>query len=320
MQDVKPYPLTFEPLIKTKVWGGRALQTALGKALPSEDPVGESWEMVDLPGDQSVVAAGPARGATLEDLVHSWGADLMGQAALDGGRFPLLVKYIDAAQTLSVQVHPDEELGRRLGGRSKSEAWYILEVTPGAAVYHGLVPGVGAAELERALAEGTVERLLERVEVQPGDLVPVPPGTVHAIGAGVLLAEVQQPSDTTYRVYDWGRVGLDGEPRQLHVDQALASVDFERAPPPIVRQGEVELGYFKILLAQLAPGQALELDTPGPRVVVGLEGECVVAAQGHAETPCPRGVSALLPHACRPARVVAQGEARVMTVSFPLAG
>lgn len=316
MQDVKPYPLIFEPLIKSKVWGGRALQTLLNKPLPPDGPVGESWEIVDLRGHQSVAARGAATGVTLEGLVRTWGEGLMGPAALDQGRFPLLVKYIDAAQTLSVQVHPNAEVGARLGGRSKSEAWYIMDAEPGGVVYHGLRQGTTAADLSAALDAGRVQELLHRVKVWPGDLVPVPPGTVHAIGAGVLLAEVQQPSDTTYRVYDWGRLGLDNKPRQLHIDQAQQSINFG-PPPAIVRHGEVDMGYFSFRLAELAPAEVMALDQPGPRVVVGLEGLCAVEVAGHRPLTCQRGDAALVPHACRPAQVISVDGGKVLAVSFP---
>ena len=329
MSDVKPYPLSFDPIFKSNVWGGRGLATSLGKALPGNGPVGESWEMVDLPEDQSVVAAGPAQGIVLDEILGHWGKDLLGSAALDGGRFPLLVKYIDACQTLSVQVHPDAEVAARLGGRPKSEAWYIMDVAPGGAIYLGLQPGVTREMMQQAMADGGVEELLIKVEVKPGDLVPVPPGTVHAIGAGVLLAEVQQPSDTTYRVYDWGRMGLDGKPRQLHLDQALDSIHFGEDPPPMVREGEmgntgtVNMDLFQIVISRLFAGggmfsEDLVYQGPGPVVVVGLEGEACLEVEHHEPLWCGRGDVALIPHCCRPLRVTSREEwARVMLVTFP---
>src|SRR5512143_1300967 len=210
------YPLTFSPILKVRVWGGSRL-ASLGKPVAGPEPIGESWELVDLPDDQSVVDAGPLAGARLGQLVRERGAELLGPVPLDGGSFPTLVKTIDAAQTLSVQVHPDAKTAARLGGRPKSEAWYILDAQPGALLYVGLRHGTTRDSYARAVAEGRVEELLVPLPVRRGDLVPVIPGTVHAIGAGVLLAEVQQPSDTTYRLYDWRRLGLDGKPRPLHV-------------------------------------------------------------------------------------------------------
>ncbi len=316
LKQVDPYPLTFEPILKDKVWGGRRL-VDVNKTLPGDGPVGESWDLVDLPGDQSVVRAGPARGASLEQLIHSWGPLLMGSAGLDGGRFPLLVKYLDACQTLSVQVHPDAETAAKLGGRPKSEAWYILGVQPGGVIYRGLKQGTDREALAAALASGEVEQLLEAEQVEPGDLVPVPPGTVHAIGAGVLLAEVQQPSDTTYRVYDWGRLGLDGKPRDLHVEQALQSIHFGEAPPPIIRTGSVPVAMFRFRLVDLTPGETATIAEEGPVVVVGLYGGARLEACVFEET-CGLGDVVLLPAACRPARVAAgAGGARLLEVIFP---
>ena len=329
MLDAKPYPLCFDPIFKSNVWGGRGLATALGKSLPPDVPIGESWEMVDLPEDQSLVASGPAQGISLHEILDHWGRDLLGSAALDGGRFPLLVKYIDACQTLSVQVHPDQETADRLGGRPKSEAWYIMDVAPGGAIYLGLQPDTTRQMMQRAIEQDTVEQLLLKVDVRPGDLIPVPPGTVHAIGAGVLLAEVQQPSDTTYRVHDWGRVGLDGAPRQLHVDQALEAIHFGEEPPAILRDGEmgntgsVNLGLFQIVISRLFAGgsmfsEDLQYEGPGPVVVVGLEGEGRIELEQHQPLTCGRGDAILLPHCCRPLRVTSAEEwARVMLVTFP---
>ena len=329
MFDARPYPLTFEPIFKSNVWGGRGLASALGKDLPGDGPVGESWEMVDLPHDQSLVADGPAKGSSLNEILDHWGKDLMGSAALDGGRFPLLVKYIDACQTLSVQVHPDQAVADRLGGRPKSEAWYILDVSEGGAIYLGLRPGTTRESMQEAIEADQVEELLVKVDVQPGDLVPVPPGTVHAIGAGVLLAEVQQPSDTTYRVHDWGRMGLDGVARQLHVDQALESIHFDEDPPPITRADEgnvatADMGLFQIITSRLFSGgsmfsEALTSVGRGPVVVGGVEGEGRVEAEGHQPLQCTRGDAILIPHCCRPLKITSSEEwARVMMVTFPM--
>lgn len=324
VHNVRPYPISLCPIFVEKVWGGQRLASALGKPLPPHKAVGESWELVDLPGQNNQVAAGPARGVDLHQLIRGWGEGLMGRVALDGGRFPLLVKYIDAAQTLSVQVHPDAEAAARLGGRPKSEAWYILDVAQGGAIYRGLKPGVTREDLARAVEARTVEDLLVRLTVRPGDLVPVPPGTVHAIGAGVLLAEVQQPSDTTYRVHDWGRKGLDGRPRQLHVDEALQSIHFGEDPPAVVRRGEIQMRHFRILLGRLGkdstPAAAGEIiqDQEGPVVVVGLGGEARVEVEDHAPLSCGPGQVVLVPHQCRPMRIVAPAGARILQVVFPL--
>lgn len=219
------YPFFFQPLFKEVVWGGQRLRTLLDKPIDPQRAIGESWELVDLPQDQSVVTNGPLAGRTLGDLREQYGAALMGSARLLDGRFPVLVKYIDAHQTLSVQVHPDEVVAKELGGRPKSECWYILSATPGAKLYVGLKEHVTRAQLLEALATNTVETLLHHRPVHAGDFVPIPSGTVHAIGEGIVLLEIQQASDTTYRLYDWGRVGLDGKPRALHLDQSLRCIE-----------------------------------------------------------------------------------------------
>jgi mannose-6-phosphate isomerase len=309
------------PVFKERVWGGSLLSEALGKELPSPDAIiGESWELVDLPDDQSRVAAGPLRGTSLHELVEAYPDELLGGVRLDGERFPLLVKYIDASQTLSVQVHPDAAAAAPLGGRPKSEAWYILDAAPEAVLYLGLKPGTTREALRRALEGGEdVAGLVNMVPVRPGDLFPVPPGTVHAIGAGILLAEVQQPSDTTYRVYDWGRVGLDGQPRQLHVDQALSSIHFDARPDGPRREGQVDMDLFHIELVTLAGGATQELSGPGPAVLVGLAGRGRVVC-GPDSIDCEKGSVVLVPHAARGAselEAVGEKSMRSLLVTFP---
>jgi mannose-6-phosphate isomerase len=309
------YPLRFEPILKERVWGGRRLAT-LGKALEGDQPVGESWELVDLPEDQSRVAEGPLLGARLRDLIERSGPAILGPVGLDGGSFPLLVKYIDAAQDLSVQVHPDAVAAARLGGRPKSEAWTVLDAAPGAKIFLGLRPGTRREDLEAALCAGQVPELLQAVPVSAGDIVPVPPGTTHAIGAGVLLAEVQQPSDTTYRVYDWGRVGLDGKPRALHRREALESIHFEAQSQRLRAPVEVDLDLFQLRALELQPGETVDLGGEGPLVAVGLEGRSVLAARGTSPVACQRGKVILVPHACRAGSLAAEDRARLLLVTF----
>lgn len=228
------YPLIFEPILKPKIWGGRKLETLFGKCLPGGAAIGESWELADLEDDQSVVVQGPAKDKTLGALVTEWGTDLIGRAKLFENRFPLLIKFLDADQMLSVQVHPDPSTARRIGGtvRVKNEAWYVLEAEADAFIYRGLRGGIDAAALERAIAEDRVESVLQRLPVKKGHCYYLPSGTIHALGTGVVVAEIQTPSDTTYRVYDWNRIDSStGRARDLHVHEALPCVSFDPVPP-----------------------------------------------------------------------------------------
>ncbi len=237
------YPLRFEPNFRRYLWGGRRLGTTLHKNIGPESDYAESWEIVDRESDNSIVLAGACRGQTLGALIDSFGARLLGtqvyrnvcQESLPAplqSRFPLLFKYLDANRTLSVQVHPDDEIGARLvpPDLGKTEAWYVLDAQPGSVVYAGLQSGVDRNRLSRAVASGTTDEVLHRIYPQPGDCIFIPAGTVHAIGEGLLIAEIQQSSDTTYRLFDWDRVDARGNPRQLHVDQAIAVTDYERGP------------------------------------------------------------------------------------------
>lgn len=217
------------------VWGGRDLAYQLGKQLPTVAAYGEAWEVSDHPSHRSVVADGPDAGRTLHDLLVRDPHTLLGDAG--GTAFPWLIKYLDAHDWLSVQVHPDEESVGRLwpGEGSKTEAWFVLAARPGSRVYAGLLPGVDEAALRRAVAAGTVAELLHAFEPRPGDCLFLPAGTVHAVGGGVLFAEVQQSSDATFRLFDWNRRDAHGQARTLHVEQAMACIDWHSGPVHPVR-------------------------------------------------------------------------------------
>ncbi|MEO1130299.1 MAG: type I phosphomannose isomerase catalytic subunit [Planctomycetota bacterium] len=230
-----PYPLIFEPILKEKVWGGRRLEM-LGKSLPGNTMVGESWELADLGstsadgggGDaaHSVIANGEMRGLHIHQAIVAQGANLLGHLSLtERGGFPLLVKYLDARENLSVQVHPSPTYAEtHPGAHLKTESWYVVHAEPGSKIYHGLKPGTDPASFAAHIAAGSVEGDLVAIDAVVGDVHHLPSGTCHALGAGVLVAEVQTPSDTTFRVHDWGREG-----RTLHVDQAMACIDFTSA-------------------------------------------------------------------------------------------
>jgi mannose-6-phosphate isomerase len=232
------HPLTFTPLCMERVWGGRRITEELGRCAGGDAPIGESWELVDRPEAQSIVARGPHQGRTLHELWTHHRTEIFGNSAPQTDRFPLLVKILDARETLSVQVHPPAAIASQLGGEPKTEMWYLLDATPQAAVYAGFKRGVSRDKFERALTSGSVESLLHKIPVRPGDTIFIPSGRCHAIAAGCLIVEIQQNSDTTYRVFDWNRVGLDGKPRPLHVDQSLASIDFADHEPALSRKEE----------------------------------------------------------------------------------
>lgn len=228
------YPLTFCPIFKERVWGGHNLERLYDKALPADVPIGESWEITDRPGDVSAITNGPLAGKDLRWLMENHAAELMGSARSHSGRFPLLIKIIDAQEVLSVQVHPPAARAAALGGEPKTEMWLIAEAAPGAELYAGLKRGITRGEFERKLKTGMVAECIHRVPVRAGDAMFLPSGRVHALGAGVVLFEIQQNSDTTYRVFDWNRVGVDGKPRELHIPQSLASIDFNDFEPSLI--------------------------------------------------------------------------------------
>jgi mannose-6-phosphate isomerase len=225
------YPLTFQPIFKERVWGGRKLQQLFNKSLQTEAPIGESWEVSDRPDEVSVIANGPLAGKDLHWLVENHRSELYGEISTSNPRFPLLIKILDAREKLSLQVHPPANVAGQLGGEPKTEMWYIVHAEPNSKLYLGLKPGVTKEDFERRLREGSVEEAVHTVPVKAGDAVFVPSGRIHAIDAGLVIFEIQQNSDTTYRVFDWNRVGLDGKPRELHVAESLASINFDDVEP-----------------------------------------------------------------------------------------
>jgi mannose-6-phosphate isomerase len=235
------YPLTFEPVLKDYIWGGRKLATLLGRTLPPAVNIAESWEIAAHPHGDTKVANGPLRGRSLAALTSEYGSELTGTFA-SPGRFPLLVKLLDAQEKLSVQVHPDDVYARTHedGELGKSEMWVVLHAEPEAALVLGLQPGATREAFGEALAAGRLEEWLHVLPVQAGDAVCVPAGTLHAILGGTVIAEIQQNSDATYRVYDWNRAGADGKPRPLHVDKAMEVIDFSQVQPGLAQPVLVE--------------------------------------------------------------------------------
>jgi len=317
--------LPMRPYFQAKVWGGQKLSRVPNKGAPPGHPIGEAWEVADLPEGTSRVASGPYKGFTLTDLVREHGRELCGPASVDG-RFPLLVKLIDAASDLSVQVHPGTDEARRIpGARPKEEAWIILAADPGGRVLHGVRPDVTREDFERAIADGSAGQKLRELTINPGDLVHVQPGTFHAIGRGVLLLEIQEPSDTTFRVWDWGRVGMDGKPRELHVEQALACGRFgpqaEVAPAP-QRLGAgrtllLDVGKFRIERLVVMAGQRLRMRAPttSPMVVIPLNAPLRLATE-EGELTCPPLSTVVVPSVVDDIRFAADTEAHAIVVGL----
>lgn len=250
------YPLKFHPRLLPKIWGGRKLQTHLAHSLPENALIGESWELYDFPPGQiegnttwlsSLIANGPHAGRSLHDLITEFGPSLMGDVPLHGphGQFPLLFKFLDARENLSVQVHPSPDYAaRHPEAHLKTEAWYVIHADPGAQIYKDLHPGVTRDQFQSALDSGAVEALLKTHPAKPGHTFFLPSGTVHALGAGALVAEVQTPSDTTFRIFDFNRIDpTTGRPRPLHIPQALECINFDQPPPPPPPRSHVA-GYF----------------------------------------------------------------------------
>ncbi|MFQ5611965.1 MAG: mannose-6-phosphate isomerase, class I [Anaerolineae bacterium] len=233
------YPLTFIPALKDYIWGGRNLEKLYGRRLPA-GIIAESWEISGHPNGPSHVEFGPLQGKSLPELVHLMGRDLVGTRprwALERRKFPLLVKLLDAERDLSVQVHPNDDYATRHenGELGKTEMWYVLQARPGARIIFGLKSGVTPASFRQAIKTNTLNEQLHYLPVRPGDAIFVEAGSIHALLAGTMVAEIQQNSDTTYRVYDWGRVGVDGNPRPLHIEKALDVIDFARVEPGAYR-------------------------------------------------------------------------------------
>jgi len=220
-----------QPIYKERVWGGRSLETLYLRTLPDDSPYGESWDIVDRAEDVSVITTGPYRGKTLHELWVNHREEVFGVNLPESERFPLLIKILDAQTDLSIQVHPPRAIAEKLGGEPKTEMWYIAEASPGAKLYVGVKAGVTAESFEAAIKNGTVEECVHSIEPQAGQSIHIESGRLHAIGAGLVIYEIQQNSDTTYRVYDWNRIGLDGKPRDLHINASMQCIDFTDIEP-----------------------------------------------------------------------------------------
>jgi mannose-6-phosphate isomerase len=326
------YPLKFKPRFVEKMWGGRKLETVLNKPLPAGKSIGESWEIFDFPPGvvdssgawvSAVVANGPLAGKTLHELVAQFGKDVHGDIPLVGshGQFPILIKFLDAREDLSVQVHPDEEYAKEHpGAHLKTEAWYVMQHDEGARLLKGLAGTVDRDQFAIAIAQGTVESHIATIPAKVGDCHYLPSGTIHALGAGMLVAEVQTPSDTTFRVFDFNRVDPStGNQRLLHVSQALQCIDFSGKEEKPQQRSHVagmhttvtrlvHSPYFTIEKVRFSQGVDEPVPYDEPVVWIMLDGECTVSVDDPKETTvCKKGDSILLP--------AAMGNPRLKTIT-----
>lgn len=291
--------IRFEPIYQDRVWGGRAFERTWGRALPEGRPIGESWEVVDRAEAQSRIVDGSLAGLTLREALERQGDAIMGPGWSASRPFPILVKWLDCRERLSLQVHPPAEIAPALAGEPKTENWFIAGATGDAALIVGLKSGVTRAAFARALVDQTLETCLHRFPVTRGDSILVRSGALHAIDGGNLILEIQQNSDTTYRVYDWGRKGLDGKPRQLHVAESLASIDWQLVEPKPVKASGVEsviadCAEFRIRRIPLKPGARIEFPAgQQPRLLSVVEGRLT---PGGGAAALRAGDNVLLPH------------------------
>lgn len=328
------HPLLLEPILVEKPWGGRRLE-AMGKRLSSEGSFGESWEVADLPDSaisvhqrgRTRVSSGELAGRVLRDLIAEFGSDFLGSTpATMGGDFPLLVKYLDAREHLSIQVHPNAEyVERDRRARLKTESWYVVAADPGAVLYLGFTQGVSAEMVEGAVGTPRLAGLLRSIPASPGGFVHVPAGTVHALGAGVVVAEIQTPSDTTFRLYDWTRE-YSREQREMHFEAGLAAIDIDQRPEllePAAGEGARTLTSTEFYwLREIRGSDPLSLDPNlGVRVLLVVSGEVLVAWEGSEEVEVSRGRTLILP-ACVVSDIVIypKGEVTMLEVGFPLGG
>ena len=317
------YPLTFEPILKQRVWGGRKLEQLYQKQLPPGVPVGESWEICDRPEDVSLISNGRLAGKDLHWLIERAGPELLGNAQLHRGRFPLLIKILDAREKLSLQVHPPAGQAAELGGEPKTELWYVAQAAPDSELYVGLRRGCTRAEFAQRIRAGTVAECFHRVPVRAGDVMFLPSGRVHALGSGMVIFEIQQNSDTTYRVFDWNRTGLDGKPRDLHIKESLESIDFEDFEPRLVQPRErpgaahfsslVSDPLFTVDLAKIKGGESLAIPSGKMQILGIISGDVQVGAAGK-DVLLVRGQFCLVPASLAGVVVRAQNAAEFLCV------
>lgn len=285
--------ILFTPIYQERVWGGTNLESKLGRSLPTGKVIGESWELVDRTEAQSTTS----EGITIRELISKDPEGIMGPGWTAKQPFPILVKWLDCQEKLSLQVHPPADIAPSLNGEPKTENWYIADATPEATLMAGLKSGVTRQDFEAGLKANNLEPLVHTMQVEAGESIFIPSGRIHAIGGGNLILEIQQNSDTTYRVYDWGRVGLDGKPRELHIDESIQSSDFNDFEPTTLKptgtdQVLAESDVFNLRKVVYAKGKTLRFEAGQPRILSIVKGTLQESSDG---AELSRGDNALLP-------------------------
>jgi mannose-6-phosphate isomerase len=319
------YPFVFRPIFKDRIWGGRELERLYAKPIPAGERIGEAWEISDRPGDASVIVNGPLAGKNLRWLMEQHAAEILGGAKpAAAGRFPLLCKILDAREKLSLQVHPPASKAAELKGEPKTEMWFIADAAPEASLYVGLKRGVTRAEFEKKISNGSVADCFHRIPVKAGDTMFLPSGRVHAIGDGLVIFEIQQNSDTTYRVFDWNRVGLDGQPRELHIAQSLASIDFNDFEPKLVETkfiggGAIQKRWlvndplFDVEAWKLIPGASGLLKPKQLQIIAVTTGEVEIKS-GATAVKLSAGQFSLIPASLERTEILAKSNAALLRV------
>ena len=319
------YPLIFHPIFKERIWGGREIERLYGKKLPAGKLIGESWEISDRPDDESVIANGRFAGKSLRWLMENHARELLGDAKpANGNRFPLLCKILDAHSKLSLQVHPPAHKAANLKGDPKTEMWFITKATPVSELFAGLKRGVTRAVFEKKIQTGKIAECFHRIPVRAGDAMFLPSGRTHAIGDGLVLFEIQQNSDTTYRVYDWDHIGLNGKPRKLHISHALESIDFYDFEPELISEkfsGDDKMKSRLLVRDKLFNVEHLEMKTGAVANLKKQKLQIVAAVSGQTEikssseiVSLSAGEFCLIPASLEQAAILAKSDAAVLQV------
>ena len=325
------YPLTFEPLLKEVIWGGQAIRPFKGLT-PDEKKIGESWEISHVDDNYSVVAEGVLRGKSLDELIRLYGDRLVGKSVLErfGSRFPLLIKFIDARDYLSIQVHPDDELGmKRHNSFGKTEMWYVINAAKGAKLYSGFAVQSSPEDYVKRIADGTIVEALAEYEVHPGDVFFLPAGRVHAIGAGCFIAEIQQTSNITYRIYDYDRTDAAGNKRELHTELAKDAIDYtlhdtyrtDYTPEVNKPTHLVKCQYFETNLLDI--NEPISRDWAGLDsfvIYIVMEGKLSLVDNNGYKLDLHQGQSVLVPAECTSVRLEPKGACKVMETYIPELG